>query len=123
MNARKLKSGCDFSFPSHTCAHPNFPLLLSSFVPQKSSHFSYFLGCIRSPAAPFLLSLFLSFFSFPSSPLLTRQPSLPHQNKISLPKEEIKGLTLKFEGLMILWFIECLIAYFSMFIIGIKVPK
>ena len=24
---------------------------------------------------------------------------------------------------MILWFIECLITYFSMFIIGIKIPK
>ena len=68
-------------------------------------------------SSPFSLFLFSSLFA------LTWQPPLSHQNKISLSKEEIKGLTLKFEGLMILWFIKCLIAYFSMFIIGIKVPK
>ena len=100
VNARKkMKSGWDFSFPSHTRIHPNFPPLLSDFAAQKSSHFSYFLGCISSEvqpsfSTPFPLSLF---FFLSSSFASTRQPSLSHQHKISLSKEEIKELILKFQ--------------------------
>ena len=92
------KRECDFSSLVFHVSHPNCPLSLSDFAAPKVFSLSYFLGCIWSPAAPFSsLSIPLSFFLFPSSPLLTWQPSLSHQSKISLSKEEIKGLTLKFQ--------------------------
>ena len=85
-----------FSFPSHTRIPPKSPLLLSDFAAPKVSPSTHFLGCIRQKFQPlfpysFPCSLFLS------SSLLTSQPSLSHQNKISLSKEEIKGSTLKFQ--------------------------
>ena len=91
-----LESGWDISFPSHTRIHPNFPLLLSDFAAPKVFPPTHFLGCTRQKFQPlfpysFPCSLFLS------SPLLRWQPSLFHQNKISLSKEEIKGLILKFQ--------------------------
>ena len=89
------KVGVIFSLAIHI-SHPKSPHPLSDFAAQKSSHFSYFLGCTKqkvrpSFSSPFSLSLFSSLFA------LRRQPSLSHQNKISLSKEEIKGLTLKFQ--------------------------
>ena len=99
VNARKLeKVGVMFFFPSTTRSPPQLSTSLIWFFCPKVFSLSYFLGCIWSPAAPFSsLSIPLSFFLFPSSPLLTWQPSLSHQNKTSLSKEEIKGLTLKFQ--------------------------
>ena len=92
-----------FQFPvdsptNNTCSPPQLSTSLIWFCCPKVFSLSYFLGCIWSPAAPFSsFSIPLSFFLFPSSPLLTRQPSPSHQNKISLSKEEIKGLRLKFQ--------------------------
>ena len=65
------------------CCPKSLPLISFSWLHQTESLalFPYSFPC----------SLFLS------SPLLTWQPSLSHQNKISLSKEEIKGLTLKFQ--------------------------
>ena len=57
---------------------------------------SHFLGCIRQKVQPSFSSPF-SLFLFSSLFALTWQPPLSHQNKISLSKEEIKGLTLKFQ--------------------------
>ena len=87
-------------FPKLHTYSTQSPYLLSPFCCPKSLPLILFswLHQIRSPAPLslllFPLSLFFFlFFSFAS----TRQPSLTHQNKISLSKEEIKGLTLKFQ--------------------------
>ena len=90
------KTGCDFSSLAFHVSHPNCPHFLSSFVPQKSSPYPIFLAASDQKVqptfpTPFPLFLFSSLFA------LTRQPSLSHQNKISFSKEEIKGLTLKFQ--------------------------
>nr|POE91097.1 hypothetical protein CFP56_14549 [Quercus suber] len=54
---------------------------------------------IRSPAPLSLLLFPPSLFFFLSSLFaLTRQPSLSHQDKIFLSKDEIKSLTLRFCG-------------------------
>ena len=105
VNARKLceckkvESGCDF-LPIIPRIPPQFVhisyllfvpksllLILFCWLPQtrKSSSFTSF-------SIPLSLLFFLS-----SSFASTRQPSLSHPHKISLSKEEIKGLTLKFQ--------------------------
>ena len=83
-------------FPKLHTYSTQSPHLLSPFFCPKSLPLISFswLQKTESPALfpySFPCSLFLS------PPLLTRQPSLSHQNKISLSKEEIKGLTLKFQ--------------------------
>ena len=96
---KRWKSGCDF-LPSIPHIPPQFVhisyllfvpksllLILFCWLPQtrKSSSFTSF-------SIPLYLLFFLS-----SSFASTRQPSLSHPHKISLSKEEIKGLTLKFQ--------------------------
>ena len=132
------------------------------FCCPKSHHtFLIFLAASDQKSSPSLSTPFpLSLFFFLSSSVAsTRQPSLSHQHNIFLSKEEIKGLTLKFqlpslwvsnqtficlflflyllswfyrlnydsvlviEGLMIFWSIECLLGYFNMYTVGIKIPK
>ena len=97
VNARKLEKVGVIFFPSNTRSPPQLSTSLIWFAAQKSSPFLIFLAAseVQQLLSPF--SIPLSFFLFPSSPLLTRQPSLSHQNKISLSKEEIKGLRLKFQ--------------------------
>ena len=77
--------------------HPQSRLLLSDFGCPKSPLLITFswLHLIRK-SSPSFSTLFLVLV--PScSFAFTRQPSLSHQNKISLSKKEIKGLTLKFQ--------------------------
>ena len=90
------KTGCDFSSLAFHVSHPNCRHFLSSFVPQKSSPYPIFLAASDQKVQPSFPTPF-SLFLFSSLFALTRQPSLSHQNKISLSKEEIKGLTLKFQ--------------------------
>ena len=83
-------------FPKLYAYSTQSPHLLSPFFcPKSLPHNSFsWLHQAESPALfpnSFPCSLFLS------SPLLTWQPSLSHQKKKSLSKEEIKGLTLKFQ--------------------------
>ena len=79
---------------------PRIPPQLSSsyliLAAPKVLSLSHFLGCIRQKVQPSFSSPF-SLFLFSSLFALTLQPPLSHQNKISLSKEEIKGLTLKFQ--------------------------
>ena len=87
-------------FPKHhTYPTPKSPLLSSFAAPKVFSLILFsWLHQIRSPAPLSLLLFPLSLFFFLfSSFASTRQPSLSHQNKISLSKEEIKGLILKFQ--------------------------
>ena len=92
------KGGCNvfFSLVLHV-AHPNCQHPLSDLLPKSLLTFLIFLAA--SEVQQLLSSFFipLSFFLFPSSPLLTRQPSLSHQSILTLSKEEIKGLRLKFQ--------------------------
>ena len=83
-------------FPSNTRIPPqkvHFYLLL---LPQKVFSLILFswLHLIRK-SSPLSLILFLCFFFLLF--LLLHGSLLSHQNKISLSKEEIKGLTLKFQ--------------------------
>ena len=91
------KSGCDIFFPSITRIPHQFVLFsyLILAAPKVLS-LSHFLGCTRQKVQPSFSSPF-SLFLFSSLFALTRQPPLSLQNKISLSKEEIKGLTLKFQ--------------------------
>ena len=90
------KMGCDFSSLAFHVSHNNCPHFLSSFVPPKFSPYPIFLAASDQKVQPSFPTTFSLFF-FSSLFALTRQPSLSHQNKISLSKEEIKGLTLKFQ--------------------------
>ena len=100
VNARKLKKlgkrECDFSSLVFHVSHPNCPLSLSDFAAPKVFSLYYFSGCIR-PESPALFS-YSFFFVFVFFSLCSYTvASISHQNKISLSKEEIKGLTLKFQ--------------------------
>ena len=100
VNARKLKSGCDFSFPSHTCIPPQkSSSLISFYCPKSLLPYLIFLAASDQKSSPSFSTPFpLSLFFFLSSSFAsTRQPSLSHQHNIFLSKEEIKGLTLKFQ--------------------------
>ena len=90
------KVGEIFSSLAFHVSHPICPLLLSDFGCPKVLSLSHFLGCVRQKVQPSFSSPF-SLFLFSSLFALIRQPPLSHQNKISLSKEEIKGLTLKFQ--------------------------
>nr|POF10081.1 hypothetical protein CFP56_15717 [Quercus suber] len=70
-----------------------------SKVGKRECDIFFLASHIRSPA-PLSLLLFPPFFFFFLSSLfaLTRQPSLSHQDKIFLSKDEIKSLTLRFCG-------------------------
>ena len=78
-----------FSLVLHV-ARPNCQHPLSDLLPKSLLTFLIFLAASE-------VQQLLSFFLFPSSPLITRQPSLSHQNILTLSKEEIKGLRLKFQ--------------------------
>ena len=98
MNARKLeKVGVMFFFPSTTRSPPQLSTSLVCFAAQKSSPFLIFLAASEVQQLLSSFSIPLSFFLFPSSPLLTRQPSLSHQNILTLSKEEITGVRQKFQ--------------------------
>ena len=84
-----------FSLAIHV-SHPKKSTSIFFCCPKSLLPYPIFLATSDQKAqpsfpTPFSLFLFSSFFA------LTRQPSLSHQNKISLSKEEIKGLTLKFQ--------------------------
>ena len=84
-----------FSLAIHV-SHPKKSTSIFFCCPKSLLPYPIFLAASDQKAqpsfpTPFSLFLFSSFFA------LTRQPSLSHQNKISLSKEEIKGLTLKFQ--------------------------
>ena len=95
---KKLEKWVRYFLPQPS-TYPTPPIVLFSYLilaAPKVLPLSHFLDCIRqkvqsSFSSPFSLFLFSSLFA------LTRQPPLSHQNKISLSKEEIKGLTLKFQ--------------------------
>ena len=96
----KKSGGVVRFFPKLHTYSTQSPHLLSPFCCPKSLPLILFswLHQIKSPTPLSLLLFPLSlFFSLFSSFASTRQPSLSHQNKISLSKEEIKGLTLKFQ--------------------------
>ena len=94
---KKLEKWARYFLPQPS-TYPT-PIVLFSYLilaAPKVLSLSHFLGCVRqkvqpSFSSPFSLILFSSLFA------LTRQPPLSHQNKTSLSKEEIKGLTLKFQ--------------------------
>ena len=90
------KVGVIFSSLAFHVSHPNCPLLLSDFGCPKSPLLisSSWLHQTESPAL-FLYSFFFVFVFF--SLCSYTAASLSHQNKVSLSKEEIKGLTLKFQ--------------------------
>ena len=84
-----------FSLAIHV-SHPKKSTSIFFCCPKSLLPYPIFLAAsdqkVQPPFPnPFSLFLFSSLFA------LTRQPSLSHQNKISLSKEEIKGLTLKFQ--------------------------
>ena len=85
-----------FSLVLHV-AHPNCQHPLSDLQPKSLLTFLIFLAASEVQQLLSSFSIPLSFFLFPSSPLITRQPSLSHQNILTLSKEEIKGLRLKFQ--------------------------
>ena len=94
---QKLEKVGVIFFPSNTRIPPpkvHFYLLL---LPPKVFSLILFswLHLIRK-SNPSFSTLFLVFV-LSSLFALTRKPSLSHQNKISFSKEEIKGLTLKFQ--------------------------
>ena len=62
VNARKLKVGGIFLSLAIHVSTPIFHFSYLILLPQKSSHFSYFLGCIRSEVQPLFLYSFSSFF-------------------------------------------------------------
>ena len=92
VNARKWKSGEKGSviFLPQSYTYPT-PIVHSPYLillPQKSSPYPIFLAASDQkvqPSFPTPFSLFLLSSLF----ALTRQPSLFHQSKISLSKEEI----------------------------------
>ena len=75
---------------------PIFHISYMILAAPKVLSLSHLLGCTRQKVQPSFSSPF-SLFLFSSLFALRRQPSLSHQNKVSLSKEEIKGLTLKFQ--------------------------
>ena len=99
VNARKLKSGVIFFLASHVY-HPNLSTFLAFFWCPKSVFLILFCWLPQtrksSSFTSFSIPLSLLFF-LSSSFVLTWQPSLSHQSKISLSKEEIKELILKFQ--------------------------
>ena len=103
MNAKKLKKKrwAVIFFLSITRIHPKSTLLISFCCPKVFSLILFsWLHLIRK-SSPSFSTLFLVLV--PScSFAFTRQPSLSHQNNISLSKEKIKRLTLKFQ-LQNLW--------------------
>ena len=82
------KRECDFSSLVFHVSHPNCLLSLSDFASPKVFSLSYFPGCIR-PESPALFSYYFFFVFAFSLFALTRQPSLFHQSKIPLSKEEL----------------------------------
>ena len=90
------KSGCDIFFPSITRIHPKSTSLIWFCCPKSLLTYPIFLAASDQKVQPSFPTHF-SLFLFSSLFALTRQPSLSHQNKISLSKEETKGLTLKFQ--------------------------
>ena len=96
---KRWKSGCDF-LPSISRIHPNLSTFLTFFLCPKSLLLILFcwLPQTRKSSSYTSFSIPLSLLFFLSSSFAsTRQPSLSDQHKISLSKEEIKGLTLKFQ--------------------------
>ena len=101
VNSRKLKKsgekgGVIFLPSPSTYPTPVVHISYLLWLPQKSSPYPIFLVASNQKVQPSFPTPF-SLFLFSSLFALTRQPSLSHQNKISLSKEEIKGLTLKFQ--------------------------
>ena len=85
-----------FSLVLHV-AHPNCQHPLSDLQPKSLLTFLIFLAASEVQQLLSSFSIPLSFFLFPSSPLITRQPSLSHQNILTLSKEEITGVRQKFQ--------------------------
>ena len=84
-------------FPKHYTYPPQiFHISYLFLLPQKSSPRLIFLAASDQKSSPLSLLFSLFFVSFFSLCCYTAA-SLYHQNKISLSKEEIKGLILKFQ--------------------------
>ena len=84
-----------FSLAIHV-SHPKKSTSIFFYCPKSLLPYPIFLAAFDQKVQPPFPNPF-SLFLFSSLFALTRQPSLSHQNKISLSKEEIKGLTLKFQ--------------------------
>ena len=90
------KVGVIFYLAIHV-SHPKVHILYLILLPKSLLTFLFSWLHLKSSSSFSAFTIPLSFFLLPSSPLLTRQPSLSHQNILTLSKEEITGLRLKFQ--------------------------